>query len=120
MSGRGFGPVGVERTADGLRLFHGGGTGPTVEGSALWLRGSYLGDKARLSYSFDRRTFHEVGEEVTLNFKHWKGARIALFSYGPEAGAADFDNFDFAPGPDAMPLVLPTAATVERPAPSAR
>lgn len=120
MSGRVFNPVGAERTPGGLRLFHGAGAGPAVEGSALWLRGSYLGDRARLSYSLDHRIFHDVGDELTLKFGHWKGARVALFSYGSEAGAADFDDFAFAPGPDAVPLLLPSAATSETPAPATR
>ena len=41
-------------------------------------------------HSLDGKTFTDTGARVTLRFDQWKGARIAIFSYGP-SGIADFD-----------------------------
>ncbi|HEU5078963.1 MAG TPA: family 43 glycosylhydrolase [Opitutaceae bacterium] len=107
MSGKAFAPVGVVNEHGKLRLFWDTGAAPQgedapVAGPAIpdgqneiWLRGTYDGNRARLAYSFDGRSFTDTGMKVTLKFGQWKGARIALFSYGPGQGHADFSNFQY-------------------------
>ncbi len=114
MSGKIFNAVGVMRTGGVNRVFWDGGTGPELKAGPVWLRGEYHGDTARLSYSFDGTAFTDTGAEVKLKFSQWKGARLALFSYGAGNGAADFDFFHFAPGTELVPLALPAATPIDR------
>ena len=60
--------------------------------------GDYDDDLARFSYSFDGRSFEEIGEPVRLPYqlKTFQGTRYALFAFnasGHEGGHADFDGF---------------------------
>ncbi len=58
----------------------------------------YDGAVARLLYSTDGEHFVDTGVAVTLKFGQWKGARVALFAYGPGGGVADLDSFEARPG----------------------
>ena len=56
--------------------------------------GDYDDDLARFSYSFDGRSFEEIGEPVRLPYqlKTFQGTRYALFAFnasGHEGGHAD-------------------------------
>jgi hypothetical protein len=129
MSGKFFSAVGVERQGGVTRLFWDdhvpapppGGSAPTpqpagfapLSGHTLWLRGEYQGDTAHLSYSLDGRAFTDTGLEVKLRFSQWKGARLALFSYGAD-GVADFDYLRFQHSPDPVPVKLTTATPIDR------
>jgi len=96
MSGKLFTPVGVVADADGAkRVYWSDGVGPVVEQDAVWFRGTYDGDRARVQYSFDGKVFTNVGDSVALKFGQWKGARVTLFCFGPGGGHADFDTFDY-------------------------
>ncbi len=96
MSGKTFAPVGVMVDNDGTkRVYWSDGVGPVVTQEVVWFRGTYDGDRARVQYSFDGETFGNVGDSIALKFGQWKGARVALFSYGPAGGHADFDGFDY-------------------------
>lgn len=96
MSGKTFAPVGVVADEDGAkRVYWSDGVGPVVTQDIVYFRGTYDGDRARVQYSFDGKTFGNVGDSITLKFGQWKGARVALFSYGPAGGHADFDAFDY-------------------------
>jgi beta-xylosidase len=103
MSGRQFGWVGVEQT-NGLRhIAWPSGQGPEVPSDGIvWLRGTYEGSTAHLFYSTDGQSFTDTGAAVTLRFDQWKGARIALYSYG-DGGSADFDYFHYTYGKPAAP-----------------
>jgi beta-xylosidase len=114
MSGKIFNAVGVERAGGRNRLFWDGATGPELAGGVVWLRGEYRGDTARLSYSLDGAAFTDTGLGVALKFSQWKGARLALFSYGGGAGAADFDYFRFKHGSEAVPVKLTEATPIDR------
>ncbi len=57
----------------------------------VWLRGTVSGASARLLYSFDGQAFVDTGTSVALRFATWKGARVAVFSYGPSRGFVDAD-----------------------------
>ena len=68
------------------------GVGPEVKSAtALYLRGEYRQDKAKLLYSLDGKTWTDTAQQITLKFASWKGARIACFAYGPKGGYADVD-----------------------------
>lgn len=95
MSGKVFNSVGVTRVQGKLRLYSEAGLGGEVAEQELWLRGTYDGGIARLHTSIDGETFVDVGAKVTLRFGQWKGARVALFAYGPGGGMADFDDFQY-------------------------
>jgi len=108
MSGKTFAQVGVENESGRLRLYWDRGYGiPENNGvasrtnaldsklSELWLRGTYDGNRAHLAYSLDGQTFTDTGLAITLMFAQWKGARVALFSYGGGEGYADFSNFHY-------------------------
>ncbi|HWA29425.1 MAG TPA: glycoside hydrolase 43 family protein [Lacunisphaera sp.] len=82
--------------------------------ATVWLRGEYLGETARLAYSTDGKTFTDTGLEVKLRFSQWKGARLALYCYGPGGGAADFDFLRFTHGREAMPVKLTAATPIDR------
>jgi len=96
MCGKIFNPVGLVVDADGTkRVFWSDGIGPVVTKDTVYFRGTYDGPVARVQYSFDGKTFGNVGDSIPLKFSQWKGARLALFSYGPVGGHADFDFFDY-------------------------
>lgn len=99
MSGSDFGWIGVEHRNGVRRVAWEGGTGPVLESGRVWFRGLNEGDRGRLRYSLDGRTYTDTGVEFQIRFRHWKGGRIAVFSFGPEAGAADFDYIRYRPGP---------------------
>jgi hypothetical protein len=98
MSGRAFGWVGVQQTNGVRRIAWNGGEGPEVPADGnVWLRGTYEGSTAHLFYSLDGKTFSDAGAPVTLRFDQWKGARIAIYSYG-DGGIADFDYVRYSYG----------------------
>jgi beta-xylosidase len=122
MSGNFFGFIGVDQTS-GIRrvVWHNGdglpsvennlwpilcpdcraklfGGGPALTGNDIWLRGTYNGSSARLSYSLDGQTFVDTGTKVRLRFGFWKGARVSIFSYGGGGGSADFDYVHYQYG----------------------
>ena len=98
MSGRAFGWVGVQQTNGIRRIAWGGGEGPEVPASGnVWLRGTYESNNAHLFYSTDGKSFTDTGTAVTLRFDQWKGARIAIYSYG-DGGIADFDYVHYTYG----------------------
>jgi beta-xylosidase len=47
--------------------------------------------QAYLVHSLDGSAYVDTGLVIKLKFGQWKGARVALFSYGNGGGAADFD-----------------------------
>ena len=60
------------------------------------LRAVYEKDgSGRFFWSRDGKTFEALPGKVMLRFADWKGARIGLFSFGPDAGAADFSGFRY-------------------------
>ncbi len=67
------------------------GEGSVLKGSDVWFRGINNGDTGRLFYSLDGATYTEAGKPFRMVFRFWKGGRIAIFSYGPNGGSADFD-----------------------------
>ena len=105
MSGSDFGWIGVEVRDGARRIAWEGGAGPLLRGDRVWLRGIYEGDRGRLLYSLDGRTFAETGAVFQLRFRHWKGGRIAVFSFGPGGGAADFNYIRYRPGPSLEALI---------------
>ncbi|HVT74468.1 MAG TPA: glycoside hydrolase 43 family protein [Lacunisphaera sp.] len=113
MSGKVFNFAGVMREGGVNRIVSDAGSGPELDGSVVWLRGEYRGDAARLGFSVDGTNFAAIGGEIRLQFSRWKGARMALYSYGGE-GAADFDYFHFQHGTAAVPLNLPDATPIDR------
>jgi beta-xylosidase len=69
-----------------------------VNSNSVWLRARVVDDaKVRLSYSFDGKTFNDIGREFTAQPGRWIGAKIGLFAMGApgttEYGNADFDDF---------------------------
>ncbi len=101
MSGDQFAWVGVERESGRLKIAWNDGAGPTIRAGDVWLRGAYDGPKARLLYCLDGRTYTDIGREAELKFAKWKGARLALFCFGPAGGHADFDyvHYELTPSP---------------------
>lgn len=91
MSGDAFDWVGVTQAHGVRRVAWNGGEGPECNRRELWLRGQYQGNAARLFYSLDGTTYTDTGAKVELKFGKWKGARIAVFCYGPESGVVDVD-----------------------------
>jgi beta-xylosidase len=91
MSGDAFDWVGVTQSNGVRQISWDGGEGPVLNGKVVWLRGSYHGKDARLLYSTDGGHFTDTGLAVELKFGKWKGARLALFCYGSNAGVADVD-----------------------------
>jgi beta-xylosidase len=91
MSGGDFGWVGVVQDNGTRTIAWADGKGPVVTGRDVWLRGVAKGDTARLFFSLDGRTYTDTGVTFKLRFVYWKGARLAIFSYGGNGGAADFD-----------------------------
>ena len=62
---------------------------------AIYEQGNGQTASGRYMYSLDGKKFESVPGTTTLSFQSWKGARIALYSYGPNPGAADFDSFHY-------------------------
>ncbi len=113
MSGKLFSFAGVKRAGGVTRIVSNAGPGPELTDPVVWLRGEYRGDTARLGFSVDGTNFAAIGGDNRLQFSQWKGARMALYSYGG-AGAADFDYFHFQHGTAAVPLALPDATPIDR------
>lgn len=111
MSGSDFGWVGVGRENGVRRILWDGGEGPLMKSPVVWLRGVHVGDMGRLFYSLDGRTYADTGIFFRLAFRFWKGARVAVFSYGP-GGAADFDyiRYKYAATPEALGVARPVEA----------
>ena len=97
LSGSAFGWVGVAMQGGVRRIAWDGGEGPALTGDAVWLRGRYVGDAARLEYSLDGRSYTDTGAAFTLKFAHWKGARVGLFCYG-RRGSVDVDSVRYRYG----------------------
>jgi beta-xylosidase len=91
MSGSDFGWVGVGMDNGVRKILWDQGTGSEVKGKSVWLRGIQDGDTGKLFYSLDGKEYFDTGKTFQLKFRHWKGSRIALFSYGAAGGSADFD-----------------------------
>jgi beta-xylosidase/dienelactone hydrolase len=87
--------VGVTRRQGVLRIRFEGEVGPPLAEAAVWLRGVYDGDRARLLYSLDGASFVDTGMAVQLRAGQWKGARAALFCYGEGGGSIDVDYFRY-------------------------
>jgi beta-xylosidase len=104
MSGSDFGWVGVAQANGERKIAWNDGEGPVVGRADVWLRGIVQGDSARLFYSLDGASYTDTGTTVTLRFRFWKGARIAIFSYGANGGAADFDyvRYDYGDSVDTL------------------
>jgi len=84
----------------------------------IWLRATcdFLTEKATLSYSQDGKTFHPLGDEVTMVFqlKTFQGIRYSLFAYGSGGGHADFADFTLdEPHPSALTRPIPFGASVQ-------
>ncbi len=114
MSGKVFGTMGVCREGGTLRIISDGSIGPALDASSVWLRGAYHGAEARLAYSVDGTEFTDTGTAIPLKFSQWKGARLALFCYGPGGGSADFDYFCFTHGSEALSVALPETTPIDR------
>lgn len=99
MSGKIFNAIGVVAEGNELKLFSDAETGPSVKPGLVYLRGKYEGEAAHFEYSLDGKTFKPFGKPVTLKFGQWKGARVALFSYGDGGGHADFTRFEYIVAP---------------------
>jgi beta-xylosidase len=93
VSGSNFDWVGVKRENGALRFAWEGGEGPAAR-EVVYLRGIHDGANATLWYSTDGTTYADTGVKATLKFLNWKGARVGMFSFGPD-GAADFDYFHY-------------------------
>jgi len=91
MGGSTFGWVGVGRESGVRKVLWDKGGGPVLQGNSVWFRGINNGDTGRLLYSLDGKAFVDTGTTFRMIFKHWKGSRISIFSYGPNGGSADFD-----------------------------
>jgi beta-xylosidase len=91
MNGKVFNWVGVTQSNRVRRITWEGGDGPVLDGNDVWFRGIYHGKDARLLYSTDGEHFTDTGLAVELKFGEWKGARLALFCFGPNGGVADVD-----------------------------
>ncbi len=114
LCGKVFEQVGVDRTSAGWLLSWNGGSITLGAAREVWLRAAYRGSTAGLAYSIDGTHFSEIDGPITLKSGQWKGARIALYCYGGEGGAADFDFLRFTPGNEPVPVVLPTGAPIDR------
>ena len=98
MSGSDFGWIGVGIDKGAPKILWNQGVGPAVKGSLVWLRGVNDGDRGRLLFSLDGKSYKEAGESFQLRFRHWKGSRISIFSYGSNGGDADFDYVRYSYG----------------------
>lgn len=93
MSGKVFSSVGVVRENGELRFYWNDRKGPPVSAPMVRLRAEHEGNRGRLLYSADGRSYTDTGLEVLLKFSQWKGARVAVFCFGEGEGCADFDYF---------------------------
>lgn len=91
MSGDTFDWVGVTQSDGVRRITWANSEGRVLNGAYVWFRGNYQGKDARLLYSSDGEHYTDTGQAVELKFGKWKGARLALFCYGPNGGTADVD-----------------------------
>jgi beta-xylosidase len=91
MSGSEFGWVGVGQENGVRKILWNTGDGLTLQGRDVWFRGINKGEIGQLYYSLDGKSYIDAGQSFRMVFRFWKGGRIALFSYGPNGGAADFD-----------------------------
>ncbi len=91
MSGSDFGWVGVRQENGTRKIQSYRGDGLVLTGTQVWFRAVNSGDSGRLLYSVDGKRYVEIGDAFQLRFRFWKGARIAIFSFGPSGGAVDFD-----------------------------
>jgi beta-xylosidase len=91
MSGSDFGWIGVGQENGVRKIMWDQGEGPRLNGTTVWLRGLNADDFGWLSYSLDGRNYVRLEKPFRLFFKHWKGSRISLFSFGPNGGSADYD-----------------------------
>lgn len=91
MSGSDFGWIGVAQENGARRIQWDQGEGPVLPRNGIWFRGVYSGDTGRLLYSTDGKTYVDTQTTFRLVFRFWKGARIAIFSFGNGGGSADFD-----------------------------
>ncbi len=122
MSGSDFGWVGVKQEKGVRKIASYQGEGPILTGRQVWLRGVNDGETARLLYSQDGKTYSEIDGVFQLRFRYWKGARIAIFSCGPNGGAADFDyvHYRYGSTAEALGAGRPSKATTPPPAASSR
>jgi hypothetical protein len=49
----------------------------------------------RFAYSLDGRTFTDAPSTFRMGFQSWKGGRPAVYSYGPNGGYVDADDFRY-------------------------
>jgi beta-xylosidase len=91
MCGNDFGWIGVGREKGIRRILWDQGEGPILKSNEVWFRGIHDGDMSRLLFSLDGKSYIDTGKTFRLFFRFWKGARISIFSFGPNGGAADFD-----------------------------
>jgi hypothetical protein len=69
-----------------------------LKSGETWFRGVYAGDTGRLLYSLGGENYVDTQMTFRLVFRFWKGARIAVFSYGNNSGSADFDYVRYTYG----------------------
>ncbi|PYY22714.1 MAG: xylan 1,4-beta-xylosidase [Acidobacteria bacterium] len=56
--------------------------GPELKVNTVQVRINIDGDRAIYSYSLDDgRSFHQLGNDISITFSFWKGSRPALFAY---------------------------------------
>lgn len=91
LSGDTFDWVGVTQSNGVRHLSWERGEGPVLSSKEAWFRGTYHGKDAKLFYSLDGVHFTDTGATVELKSGKWKGARLALFCFGPNGGTADVD-----------------------------
>ena len=98
MSGDAFESVGVTQRTTARRITWRDNEGPELTGNDIWFRGTYHGKNARLFYSTNGETYTDTSQAVELKFGKWKGARPAVFNYGPNGGIADVDYIRYTLG----------------------
>jgi hypothetical protein len=68
--------------------------GPTLTRPDLWVR-AVIGDEpkplARFSYSVDGTAFTPIGDPFQLDWANYRGSRLALYCYNPDAEAGRLD-----------------------------
>lgn len=72
--------------------------GPVLEGSLLWLQTQIsAAGFAQWDYSCDGTTFLTFGEKYLLEWAHYRGSRIGIFTYNDsgEAGWIDVGDFQY-------------------------
>lgn len=96
-----FGAIGVRQEGERrvLEYLKQGGVvnGPAVKGRALWLRSRWGPEgRSEFAYSLDGQRFTRFGEVHQMTRAHYRGDRIALYSYGKAGrGAVDVDYFRY-------------------------